>query len=1084
MADPLSVAGTAVGIVSLGIVVTKGLIDYYKAFRDLNDDVTQTSRKLSHLLTLLEKLHTQLEEHPSRLENPRALNTLRDSAGDCKQLIVEFQSELDKLQKHPQSKTNSALRSIGRRLAYPLRKSTLQKLDEGVDEFVLCASFALQLMVQSDTAKARSDIDDVRDLLHLVRATQVASDIRAWLKAPDPSSDFNEIAKKRHTETGVWFVEGLEFKQWLEKPCSFLWLVGFAGCGKSVLCSTVIQYTFRHRCSRHDVGLAFFFFAFDDQRKCTASSMLRSLILQLSSQLGYECSPLLRLRNIYQETCPPDQELIQCLHELVLQFTHVYIALDGLDESPRETHRDAVLETLAQFRKWAVPGFHLIVTSRDAVDIREGLSVLPEEIVRMRNTCIDSDITLFISQTLRDSPGLQKWKEHHHQIEQVLTQKAQGVFRWVECQFRALSVCPQSQDLLEKLLQSLPRNLEDTYEAMLRSIPPHCADYAHQMLTLLCCAMRPLSVEELVDGMAIELGDSPSFNLKRRLSGGSDAIQLICPGFTQFAVDLESHLTTVRIAHFSVQEYLQSDQLSQSKDLSHFGVRKRHAEDQVTCICLTMLLEPTLSISQQALDSFFSPRKANYPLASYAARYWPHHYSASHQGTSTSRQVLSLFMGNEFKRWVKIWDIDNLNSGNSAYLDAGRLYYASRLGLIDVCRELMRQEDMAHSYEDSNVNSTAGYYGTALQAASVQGHTEIVQLLLENGADVNIKAGYFGTALQAASTQGNVEIARLLLSVDKYINNTTPYHGHALQAAAVEGHSEIISLFFLYGIDVDFVCGQYGTALQAASAEGDTCAVRMLLEHGADINKQSGYFGTALQAASAKWNTETVKLLLAKGANVNCEAGHYGSALQAASVLSSLEIVGLLLDARAHVDHICGFYGTPLQAASGGGRFNIVKLLIEKGANVNTQGGLFGTALQAASANGHADVVQLLLDQNARIDIEGGHYGSALRGALEKGNSDIATLLSDKQAHELGHETSKVDPGEKFSELGSCHIDTSEAETYAYTRAYTYYDYTPPDETQVDRLDPYGSWETSPSEHEIRLSAGETGSGYFMQNPC
>jgi ankyrin repeat protein len=63
----------------------------------------------------------------------------------------------------------------------------------------------------------------------------------------------------------------------------------------------------------------------------------------------------------------------------------------------------------------------------------------------------------------------------------------------------------------------------------------------------------------------------------------------------------------------------------------------------------------------------------------------------------------------------------------------------------------------------ADVNAQGGDYGNALQAASVGGHKEIVELLLLKGADVNAQEGYYGNALQAASAKGHKEIVELLI---------------------------------------------------------------------------------------------------------------------------------------------------------------------------------------------------------------------------------------------------------------------------------------------------------------------------------
>ena len=52
---------------------------------------------------------------------------------------------------------------------------------------------------------------------------------------------------------------------------------------------------------------------------------------------------------------------------------------------------------------------------------------------------------------------------------------------------------------------------------------------------------------------------------------------------------------------------------------------------------------------------------------------------------------------------------------------------------------------------------------TLLAAAALMGHTEIVTLLLEHGADVNARSRDDGTALHAAAFLGHTETVKLLL---------------------------------------------------------------------------------------------------------------------------------------------------------------------------------------------------------------------------------------------------------------------------------------------------------------------------------
>ena len=96
--------------------------------------------------------------------------------------------------------------------------------------------------VRDGIGEVRDGIEDMRVLLRQLSAHRITQNLRKWLKAPDATTNLNETLKNNHKDTGPWLVLSMTFKAWLGKSGSFLWLVGFAGCGKYVLCSTAIKY--------------------------------------------------------------------------------------------------------------------------------------------------------------------------------------------------------------------------------------------------------------------------------------------------------------------------------------------------------------------------------------------------------------------------------------------------------------------------------------------------------------------------------------------------------------------------------------------------------------------------------------------------------------------------------------------------------------------------------------------------------------------------------------------------------------------------------------------------------------------------
>jgi ankyrin repeat protein len=72
----------------------------------------------------------------------------------------------------------------------------------------------------------------------------------------------------------------------------------------------------------------------------------------------------------------------------------------------------------------------------------------------------------------------------------------------------------------------------------------------------------------------------------------------------------------------------------------------------------------------------------------------------------------------------------------------------------------------------ADVNTQAGMFGTALQAASYRGDRDVVKQLLEAGADVNTrqKVGKYGSALEAALNRNKDDVVRLLLQASADVN--------------------------------------------------------------------------------------------------------------------------------------------------------------------------------------------------------------------------------------------------------------------------------------------------------------------------
>jgi hypothetical protein len=431
MGDPLSVAASVTGLLSVGLQSTEYLYKYYTACRDQHRDLANIADQLGSLLESLQTIDQIVRTRTWRSTEQSIIQSIERSITRSDDAINELQAEVDKFKTEPADDWRKKAVVVGRRAAYPFKRSTLEDLGDDVSDFRDNLSIALQALQLKEHQNTQSDIEEVNGIVKDIQAQSVSAGLRQWLRAPDATVNFNVAVAKRHTSTGQWLVRGPAYTTWLQQDNSFLWLYGFAGCGKSVLCSTAVQYAFRRRHSSADSAVAFFFFDFRDESKQDASAALRALPLQLCGQVPGLEADLTPLKVSSNYGTAPVPVLLEYLRQGVTRCRHVYILLDALDESPAGGSRREVRSVIETMRQWQLVGLHLLVTSRDASDIRACLQFpeLPQgvEHVAMKNDSVQEDISRFVSYQVDYDRELRRWGDHRTKIKSYLVSHAGGV---------------------------------------------------------------------------------------------------------------------------------------------------------------------------------------------------------------------------------------------------------------------------------------------------------------------------------------------------------------------------------------------------------------------------------------------------------------------------------------------------------------------------------------------------------------------------------------------------------------------------------------------------------------------------------
>ena len=153
---------------------------------------------------------------------------------------------------------------------------------------------------------------------------------------------------------------------------------------------------------------------------------------------------------------------------------------------------------------------------------------------------------------------------------------------------------------------------------------------------------------------------------------------------------------------------------------------------------------------------------------------------------------------------------------------------------------------------------------TALMHAARDGHTEVVKLLIDNGADLNHKSNGGVTALRTAAREGRTEVVKLLIDNGADMNIKDVDGWTALMHASIYGHTEVVKLLVENGADMNIKDSRYGrTVLIYAAWNGSTEVVKLLIDNGADMNIKDVDGWTALMYASSYVYTEIINILRA-----------------------------------------------------------------------------------------------------------------------------------------------------------------------------------------------------------------------------
>ena len=361
----------------------------------------------------------------------------------------------------------------------------------------------------------------------------------------------------------------------------------------------------------------------------------------------------------------------------------------------------------------------------------------------------------------------------------------------------------------------------------------------------------------------------------------------------QRLVTLDSESNTVRLVHYTTQEYFERNPLRPTPS----------AQVAITQSLIAYLSLRPLQQGPCADNEALEQRFQRYPLLRYASQNWGTHARGLPE-SSCKDKILQLLSSNPL--------------------------------LASVSQAATARDDKPPSLTSLRWSQVYRTQISVLSAVAIEGLTSIVEHLLGQGVDFEEANDFGATALILAAQRGHPATIKALLKAGANIHRADVSGKTALITAAGNGHEAAVAALLGGKPNVEAQTVQDYTALFLAVRFGHQCTALLLLDAGADIEAKCNINAAAVDSG----NSDIIRLISQRTTTALTERNMKSSVLDymwSNRGGQTIEVIDTLIKEGGDINYRSDDGDTPLHLAAQKGFMEPVNIFLGYGVDPNTR---------------------------------------------------------------------------------------------------------------------------------------------------